>query len=85
MSDRSLRLAAALCIASGLVSGCSDSSAPTRVRAGDIEIAASVSPRELRVGKSRVFGAAAASQNQAIRILSSRHDACHFDMIAAVA
>lgn len=54
MIDRSVLGAAALWLASGLVSGCSDSSTPTRVRAGDVEIAASVSPRELRVGKNEL-------------------------------
>jgi membrane fusion protein, copper/silver efflux system len=54
MSDRVVLLATTLWIASGLATGCSDSSAPTRVRAGDIEIAASVSPRALRVGKNEL-------------------------------
>jgi len=54
MIDRALRLATPLLLASGFVFACSDHSTPVRVRAGDVEIAASVSPRELRVGKNEL-------------------------------
>jgi Cu(I)/Ag(I) efflux system membrane fusion protein len=37
-----------------LAPACSDHSTPVRVRAGDVEIVASVSPRDLRVGKNEL-------------------------------
>ena len=54
MIDRSLRLATPLLLVSVFAIACSDHSTPVRVRAGDIEIAASVSPPELRVGKNEL-------------------------------
>jgi len=54
MIDRALRLAGPLLLASGFALACSDHSTPVRVRAGDVEIAASVSPPELRVGKNEL-------------------------------
>lgn len=54
MIDRALRLAIPLLLASSFALACSDHSTPVRVRAGDVEIAASVSPRNLRVGRNEL-------------------------------
>jgi Cu(I)/Ag(I) efflux system membrane fusion protein len=54
MIDRALHLATPLLLVSGFAFACSDHSTPVRVRAGDVEIAASVSPPELRVGKNEL-------------------------------
>ncbi len=55
MTDRALRLTTLLIAAGGLAFGCSNHSTPVRVRAGDVEIAASVSPPDLRVGKNELL------------------------------
>jgi Cu(I)/Ag(I) efflux system membrane fusion protein len=54
MIDRALRLAGPLLLVSVFAIACSDHSTPVRVRAGDVEIAASVSPPESRVGKNEL-------------------------------
>jgi len=55
MIDRAVRLSFPMLLAAALLPACSDHSKPVRVRAGDVEIAASVSPRELRVGKNEML------------------------------
>ena len=55
MTDRIDRLALPMLLATAFLLACSDHSEPVRVRAGDLEIAASVSPRELRVGKNELL------------------------------
>jgi Cu(I)/Ag(I) efflux system membrane fusion protein len=55
MTDRSI-CAATVILAMALAVGCGgDRSEPARVRAGDVEIAASVAPRELRVGENEMI------------------------------
>ncbi len=56
MNSHALGLAIAfLLLASGFALACSDQSKPARARVGDIEIAATVSPAELRVGKNELI------------------------------
>jgi len=55
MIDRANRLVFPMLLAAGVMLACSDHSAPVRVRAGGVEIAASASPRELRVGKNELL------------------------------
>jgi hypothetical protein len=61
MTDHIDRLALPMLLATAFLLACSDHSEPVRVRAGDLEIAASVSPRELRVGKNELLVALDAS------------------------